>query len=160
LQEIEGGAVEAVRVALFEPDIPQNAATLIRACACLGVPVDIIEPCGFQLSDRRFRRAGLDYVELADLTRHVSWDSFRHNRSDRTVLVTPTAKQRYADFAFQAGDVLVLGRESAGFPDWVNESVADRVSIPMRPGLRSLNVALAGAMVLSEALRQTGGFPK
>ena len=149
-----------MRVALFEPDIPQNAATLIRACACLGVPIDIIEPCGFQLSDRRFKRAGLDYLELADLTRYVSWESFRQSRSNRPVLVTPSAEARYTDFRFRPDDSLVLGRESAGFPDWVEKGVADRVAIPMRPGLRSLNVALAGAMVLGEALRQTNGFPK
>jgi tRNA (cytidine/uridine-2'-O-)-methyltransferase len=144
---------------LFEPDIPQNAATLIRACACLGVPVDIIEPCGFQLSDSRFKRAGMDYLELADVTRHVSWPSFRKNRRNRTVLVTPSAKQRFVDFRFRDSDILVLGRESVGFPDSIQNDVPDQVAIPMRPGLRSLNVALAGAMVLGEALRQTDGFP-
>jgi tRNA (cytidine/uridine-2'-O-)-methyltransferase len=159
LRAIEGGIANVVRVALFEPDIPQNTATLIRACACLGVPVDIIEPCGFQLSDRRFRRAGLDYVELADLTRHVSWDSFRHSRESRKVLVTPTATTRFTDFRFRPDDILVLGRESTGFPEAVGKAVADQVAIPMRAGLRSINVALAGAMVLGEALRQTNGFP-
>jgi tRNA (cytidine/uridine-2'-O-)-methyltransferase len=148
-----------VRVALFEPDIPQNAATLIRACACLGVPVDIIEPCGFQLSDRRFRRAGLDYLDLADITRHVNWDSFRQNRPNRIVLVTTAAKSRYSDFRFLENDILVLGRESEGFPDAIHKSVAEQVAIPMRPRMRSINVALAGSMVLGEALRQTSGFP-
>jgi tRNA (cytidine/uridine-2'-O-)-methyltransferase len=159
LQAGEGGVARAVRVALFEPDIPQNAATLIRACACLGVAVDIIEPCGFQLSDRRFKRAGLDYLEFADITRHVSWDSFRQNRADRSVLVTPSAPLRYTDFRFGQSDILVLGRESVGFPDTIHSIVRDQVAIPMRTGLRSINVALAGAIVLSEALRQTNGFP-
>jgi tRNA (cytidine/uridine-2'-O-)-methyltransferase len=148
-----------MRVALFEPDIPQNAAAIIRACACLGVPVDVIEPCGFLFSDAGFRRAGLDYVERADLLRHASWATFQASRKGRLVLLTTKADLPYTGFAFQPSDTLLLGRESAGVPDTVHEAAEARLKIPMRPGLRSINVAQAGAMVLSEALRQTKGFP-
>lgn len=148
-----------MRLALFQPDIPQNAATMIRACACLGVTIDLIEPCGFALSDQRFRRAGLDYVDRSDLKRHASWEAFRAAVAERAVLITPSASSRYTEFRFAASDVLVLGRESVGFPDWVHESIPHQVCIPMRSGLRSINVALAGAMVLGEALRQTASFP-
>lgn len=148
-----------MRLALFQPDIPQNAATLIRACACLGVTIDLIEPCGFALSDQRFKRAGLDYVDRSDLRRHASWEAFRGSVAARPVLITPTASRTYTEFQFSPDDVLVLGRESVGFPDWMHAAIADQVAIPMREGLRSLNVALAGAMVLGEALRQTASFP-
>lgn len=149
-----------MRLALFQPDIPQNAATLIRACACLGVTIDLIEPCGFALSDQRFKRAGLDYVDRSDLRRHASWEAFRSSVSARPVLITPNTPRVYTDFQFAENDVLVLGRESVGFPDWMLSTVGDQVAIPMRVGLRSINVALAGAMVLGEALRQTASFPK
>jgi tRNA (cytidine/uridine-2'-O-)-methyltransferase len=148
-----------LRLALYQPDIPQNAGSLMRLCACLGVAMDIIEPCGFLLSDRNFRRAGMDYRAGLDLTRHDSWETFRRNRRGRVVLLTTKGAQPYTDFAFAAGDTLLVGRESAGVPEAVHAEVEARLLIPMRPGMRSLNVAQAAAMVLGEALRQTQGFP-
>jgi tRNA (cytidine/uridine-2'-O-)-methyltransferase len=148
------------RLALFEPDIPQNAGALLRLGACLGVPVDIIEPCGFVLGDRRLRRAGMDYLTQADWRRHVSWTSFLAERAPgRLLLLTTRGETRYDRFRFAPGDTLLVGRESAGVPDAVHEAAAARLKIAMRPGARSLNVALAAAMVLGEALRQTEGFP-
>lgn len=149
-----------MRLALYEPDIPQNAGTLMRLCACLGVPMDIIEPCGFILSDKNLRRAGMDYIEHLDLARHMNWESFRAAQAGRRlVLLSTKASQPFTDFEFRTGDVLIAGRESAGVPDIVHEQCDARVFIPMRSGLRSLNVALASAMVLGEALRQTKTFP-
>jgi tRNA (cytidine/uridine-2'-O-)-methyltransferase len=148
-----------MRLALFEPDIPQNAASLIRLGACLGVPVDIIEPCGFLFSESGFRRAGLDYVERADIVRHLSWEAFRAVANGRMVLLTTKAPLAYTQFAFREDDTLLLGRESAGVPDHVHEAAEARLRIPLRSGLRSINVAQAGALVLGEALRQTNGFP-
>jgi tRNA (cytidine/uridine-2'-O-)-methyltransferase len=153
-----------VRLALYEPDIPQNAGSLMRLGACLGVGVDIIEPCGFLLSDRNFRRAGMDYLAHADIRRHESWAQFRDNFSasaaGRLILLTTGGDRTYTDFAFAAEDTLMVGRESAGVPDAVHAAAFARLVIPLRPGLRSLNVAQAAAMVLGEALRQTGGFPE
>ena len=149
-----------MRVALFEPDIPQNAASIIRTCACLGVPVDVIEPCGFVFSDAGFKRACLDYVALADIVRHSSWATFQAKALGRLVLLTTKAALPYTDFAFAPTDTQILGRESAGVPDFVHAAASARVLIPMRPGLRSVNVAQACAMVLGEALRQTKGFPE
>jgi tRNA (cytidine/uridine-2'-O-)-methyltransferase len=149
-----------MRLALFEPDIAQNAASLIRLGACLGVGVDIVEPCGFLFTDRGFRRAGMDYLELAAVTRHTSWDAFRTGRTPgRLILLTTKADRAYTDFAFAADDTLLLGRETAGVPDAVHAAAEARLRIPLRAGLRSINVAQAGAMVLGEALRQTKGFP-
>jgi tRNA (cytidine/uridine-2'-O-)-methyltransferase len=148
-----------MRLALYEPDIAPNAGSLIRLGACLGVPIDIIEPCGFLLSEARFRRAGMDYLEKADMTRHASWAAFRQTRTGRLILLTAKASDPYTGFTFADGDTLMLGRESAGVPDAVHEAADARLCIPMRPGLRSINVAQAGAMVLGEALRQTRGFP-
>jgi tRNA (cytidine/uridine-2'-O-)-methyltransferase len=148
-----------MRLALYEPDIPQNSGTLLRLGACLGVPLDIIEPCGFLLDDKRLRRAGMDYLDLAALRRHACWDDFYAARQGRLVLLTTGAELAYTAFAFQADDILLLGRESAGVPATVHQAVEARVTIPMRGGARSLNVALAAAMVLGEALRQTRQFP-
>jgi tRNA (cytidine/uridine-2'-O-)-methyltransferase len=148
-----------MRLALYQPDIPQNAGSLMRLCACLGVAMDIIEPCGFLLSDRNFRRAGLDYRDGVDLSRHESWTAFSAQKRGRLVLLTTRAAQPYADFAFAPGDILMVGRESAGVPDDVHQAADARLLIPMRAGMRSLNVAQAAAMVLGEALRQTGLFP-
>jgi tRNA (cytidine/uridine-2'-O-)-methyltransferase len=152
-----------MRLALFEPDIPQNAGTLVRLAACLDVGIDIIEPCGFVLSEAGFRRAGMDYVETARIVRHVSWSAFyddhRRGNRGRLVLLTTKASDPYIDFAFAADDTILLGRESAGVPDNVHASADARLRIALKPGLRSLNVAMAGAMVLGEALRQTKGFP-
>lgn len=148
-----------MRLALFEPDIPQNLGAFIRLAACLGVPLDIIEPCGFPLDDKRIRRAAMDYYDHAVIARHASWDAFQHGRrSGRLVLLTTMGAATFPDIAFRADDTLLLGRESAGVPASVH-AVADlRLRIPLKKGTRSLNVALAAAMVLSEALRQTSGF--
>lgn len=152
---------QPMQLALFEPDIPQNTGTLIRLGACLGVPVDIIEPCGFIWSDARLKRAGLDYGPLARVKRHNDWADFQAERSQsgRLILLTTKSSRPYCDFSFQAGDTLILGRESAGAPDAVHQAVDATVTIPMLHPARSLNVAIAAAMVLGEALRQTGGFP-
>jgi len=153
-----------MRLALYQPDIPQNAGALMRLCACLGVALDIIEPCGFLLSDRNFRRAGMDYAPRTDLHRHASWEQFQARRAisgktrGRLILLTTQAAQPYTGFDFAPGDTLLVGRESAGVPQDVHDAADARLLIPMRPGFRSLNVAQAAAMVLGEALRQTGGF--
>jgi tRNA (cytidine/uridine-2'-O-)-methyltransferase len=152
----------APRLALFQPDIPQNAGTLIRLCACLGVAIDLIEPAGFDLSDRNFRRAGMDYLERAAVARHDSFaafDGWRRASGARLVLVETDGAAPYASFAFHRGDILLMGRESAGVTPEARAAAETSVFIPQRPGLRSINVALAAAMVLGEALRQTGGFP-
>ena len=152
-----------MRLVLFEPDIPQNAGALFRLAACLDVPVDLIEPCGFHLDDRRLRRAALDYLEALDLTRHASWQAYARTLAraggGRLVLLTTHAELPYTGFAFRPGDSLMVGRESAGVPDHVHRAADARLRIPIRPHLRSLNVALAAAMVLGEALRQTGQQP-
>ena len=159
-----------MRLALYEPDIPQNAGSLMRLGACLGVGLDIIEPCGFLLSDRNFRRAGMDYLKSADIRRHDSWARFHAGlqipasgggpNKQRLILLTTQGDMAYTDFAFHPDDTLLVGRESAGVPSEVHDAAHARLVIPLRPGLRSLNVAQAAAMVLGEALRQTGGFPK
>jgi tRNA (cytidine/uridine-2'-O-)-methyltransferase len=148
-----------MRLALYEPDIPQNAGALIRLGACLGVALDIIDPCGFLFSAAGLRRSGMDYLELADVTRHASWAAFQETQRGRLILLTSKAEASYIDFAFAPGDTILLGRESAGVPDEVHAAADARLRIAMRVGLRSLNVAQAGAMVLGEALRQTKGFP-
>ena len=149
-----------MRLALFEPDIPQNTGTILRLAACLEVGVDIIEPCGFLLDDRRLRRAGMDYLEIAAFTRHASWNAFRPTVAGRLVLLTTRADLPYADFAFAPDDVLLLGRESDGVPAHVHEAADAQIRVPMQKRARSLNVALAAAIVLAEALRQTGTLPK
>lgn len=147
-----------MRLALYQPDIPQNAGALLRLGACLGVPVDVIEPCGFVLADRRLKRAGMDYLEAAALVRHTSWESFRAGHRGRLVLLTTKAALSYHRFRFRPDDTLLLGSESAGVPDTVHRAAEARLRIPLIAGLRSLNVALAAAMVLGEALRQTEQF--
>ena len=152
-----------MRLALYQPDIPQNTGTILRMAACLGVAVDVIGPTGFDMSDRSLKRSGLDYLEHVDLTRHTSFAAFEGVRGmaepkPRLVLLTSHGAVSHLEFAFQPGDILMLGRESAGVPDAVHEAVDGRVRIPMQAGLRSLNIAVAAAIVLGEALRQTGGF--
>lgn len=154
-----------MRLALYQPDIPQNTGTILRLAACLGVPVDLIGPAGFDFSDRSFRRAGLDYLDHVELVRHESFETFQQARAlgtppSRLVLLTTHAVDAHFKFGFSDGDVLLLGRESAGVPAAVHEVADARVRIPVRAGLRSLNIAVAAAMVLGEALRQTGGFPE
>jgi len=149
-----------MRIALYQPDIPQNTGTILRLAACFGVPVDIIEPAGFPWDDSKLRRAGMDYRELAQVTRHVSWGRFQASRAPgRLVLLTTRAEQSPYQFTFAPDDVLLLGRESAGVPEDVHESCEARLRIPMVAGARSLNVAIAAALTLGEALRQCGGFP-
>jgi tRNA (cytidine/uridine-2'-O-)-methyltransferase len=151
-----------LRLALFEPDIPQNTGALLRLAACLGVEVDLIEPCGFLLDDRRFRRALLDYAAGLKIHRHPSCAAFLAARSvqSRLILMTTAGSIALHYFAFAADDTILLGRESAGVPEAVHRAAAARVVIPLRSPARSLNVALAGAIALGEALRQTGLFPK
>ena len=150
-----------MRLALFQPDIPQNLGAAIRLAACLGVFLDVIEPCAFPLSDRTLKRAALDYGPQARITRHPSWSAFAaapERSRGRLVLFTTRAARPYTEFAFAADDVLLFGRESAGVPDEVHDAAEARLVIPMRPGLRSINVVTAAAMALGEALRQTQGF--
>jgi tRNA (cytidine/uridine-2'-O-)-methyltransferase len=150
-----------MRLALLQPDIPQNAGTMLRLAACLGVAVDIVEPAGFPVSDRAFRRAGLDYLDHVEIVRHVDFAAFeaaRQAAGRRLVLLTTQGDRSHLDGEFREDDILMVGRESAGAPDVVHEAAGLRVAVPMRPGLRSLNVAVAAAIVLGEALRQTGGF--
>lgn len=148
-----------MRLALYQPDIPQNTGAILRLGACMATPVDIIEPCGFLMDDKRLKRAGLDYLDLAQVRRHVSWEAYCQAHQGRLVLLTTKTDCRYDRFAFQPSDSLILGRESAGVPQEVHDRVDQSVTIPMAPGRRSLNVALAAAMVLGEALRQTGTDP-
>lgn len=150
----------ALVLALYQPDIPQNAGTMLRACACLGIGAAIVEPAGFPVSDRHFRRAGMDYLDHVDIHRHVSFAAFedwRRGEGRRLVLLTTRGATPYTDFAFRPDDVLMVGRESAGVPDEVHAAADARIVVPIRPALRSLNVAVAASMVLGEALRQLGG---
>ncbi|MCA0305143.1 MAG: tRNA (cytidine(34)-2'-O)-methyltransferase [Proteobacteria bacterium] len=148
-----------MRLALFEPDIPQNLGAFIRLSACLAVPLHVIEPCGFPVDDKRIRRAAMDYYDLARPVRHASWAAFRRDRPPgRLVLLTTRGAETFPGVAFRPDDTLLLGRESAGVPDEVHAAADLRLRIPLQAGARSLNVALAAAMVLSEALRQTSGY--
>jgi tRNA (cytidine/uridine-2'-O-)-methyltransferase len=149
-----------MRLALYQPDIPQNTGALLRLAACLGVAVDLIEPAGFLFDDRRLRRVGMDYARAASLVRHPSWQDYRAAASGRLVLLSTQAAVAYTVLAYRSDDCLIVGRESAGAPAEVHDAAAVRVRIPMAAGMRSLNVVTAAAMVLGEALRQTGGFPR
>jgi tRNA (cytidine/uridine-2'-O-)-methyltransferase len=156
-------ATATMRLALYQPDIPQNTGAILRLAACLGIDVDIIEPCGFVWSDKYLRRAGMDYLDRITPVRHPSWDVFRETcraAGGRLILLTTGGSIPHTRFAFNGDDCLLLGRESAGVPDTVHEAVDARVRVPMIPGLRSINVAMAAAVVLGEALRQTDGFPE
>jgi len=147
-----------MKLALFQPDIPQNTGTILRLCACLNVEAHIIEPAGFPVSDRHFRRSGMDYLDHVTLLRHDSWSKFeqwRHEKGYRLVLFTTKGVSSYLDYRYGAADILLFGRESAGVPDDVAASADARLVIPIMPGLRSLNIAMAAAMALGEALRQT-----
>jgi tRNA (cytidine/uridine-2'-O-)-methyltransferase len=149
-----------MRLALYQPDIAQNTGTILRLAACFGLEAHIVEPAGFPTSDRAFRRAGMDYLDQVQLVRHASWAAFeawRRERALRLVLFTTRAERSYLDYRFAENDVLLFGRESAGVPEAVHAAADARLLIPMRPGLRSLNVAMACAMAVGEALRQTGG---
>lgn len=148
-----------MRIALFQPDIPQNTGTILRLCACLGLEAHIVEPAGFPVSDRAFRRAGMDYLDQVTIVRHESWRDFeqwRQSEGLRLVLFTTQGATPYLDHRFTDRDILMFGRESAGVPDDVHAAADARLLIPLQPGLRSLNVAMAVAMAAGEALRQTG----
>ncbi len=147
-------------LALYQPDIPQNCGTMLRMCACLGLEAAIIEPAGFPVGDRHFRRAGMDYLDAVRIVRHVSFAAFedwRRQTGRRLVLLSTKADLAYTSFAFRADDIILVGRESAGVPDIVHEAADVRIVIPIRPPLRSLNVAVAAAMTVGEALRQIDG---
>ena len=147
-----------MQIALFQPDIPQNTGTILRLCACLDVAAHIIEPAGFPVSDRHFRRAGMDYLDQVTITRHDSWSRFekwRREKTYRLVLFTTKAADSYLDHRYDPTDLLLFGRESAGVPEEVASAADARLVIPIKPGLRSLNVAMAAAMALGEAVRQT-----
>jgi len=154
-----------MRLAIYEPDIPPNTGTLIRLCACLDVPLDIIEPCGFPWSDKDLKRAAMDYGVLGEVIRHTSWDAFwdafqtARPAGARLILMTTKTQTSFVDFEFSQDDILLVGRETSGVPPEIHDLADACVTIPMRPPARSLNMAVAASMVLSEALRQTGGFP-
>jgi tRNA (cytidine/uridine-2'-O-)-methyltransferase len=150
------------RLAIYQPDIPQNTGTMLRLSACLGVPVEIIEPAAFDVSDRNLRRSGMDYLNHVTVTRHMSWRAFetwRQENKGRLILTTTKGAVPYADFAYRPDDIILVGRESAGVPEEVHQTADARIIIPMQPGMRSLNVAVTAAMILGEALRQTNTFP-
>ncbi len=154
-----------MQIALFQPDIPQNTGTILRLCACMEVAAHIIEPAGFAVSDRNFRRAGMDYLDQVNWTRHDSWAKFEEWRKQagrRLILFTTNGAMSYLDFRYHAPDILLFGRETAGVPQAVADAADARLVIPIKPGLRSLNVAMAAAMALGEAMRQTnpGGGPR
>ena len=145
-----------IALALYQPDIALNVGAAIRLCACLGVPLEIIEPCGFPWDARKIRQSALDYIDHLDLERHTSYTAFKEARKDRRiVLMTTKSALPYTDFSFQAGDILMAGRESAGVPDDIHNAADARVTIPMHGAARSMNVINASAMILGEALRQT-----
>jgi len=151
-----------MHIALYQPDIAANAGTILRLAACLGIAAHIIEPAGFPTSDRAFRRAGMDYLDRVTLTRHDSWAAFerwRRREALSLALFTTQAARPYLEHTFRPAEVLLFGRESSGVPEEVHAAADARLVIPMRPGLRSLNVAMACAIVVGEALRQTNRFP-
>ncbi len=148
----------SLHIALYQPDIAGNTGTILRLAACLDLSVDIIEPAGFDVSDRNLKRAGMDYIAAAALTRHISWahfDTWRREAGHRLILASTKAADRYTDFLFRSDDILLFGRESAGVPDAVHDSADGRILIPMVEGQRSINVAMSAAMIAGEALRQT-----
>lgn len=149
-----------IRLALYQPDIPQNLGNLLRLAACMNIGVDVIEPCGFPFDDRRLKRAGMDYLDRVSLTRHRSWAAFQAQRHGRLLLLTTAGERAYTAFDFRLGDLLMVGRESAGVPSDIHQAADARLLIPMVPSLRSINVASAAAMVVGEALRQLDGFPQ
>lgn len=155
-----------MRLALFQPDIPQNTGTLLRLGACLDLPIDIIEPCGFIFNEKAMKRAGMDYLHLASYQRHNSWQDFLEYREahkeeyGRIILMTTKSTTRYTDFKFKPNDIILMGRESAGVPEAVHQLADARLTIPMNENARSINVAVSAVMVIGEALRQTNSFPK
>jgi len=152
-----------MKLALYQPEIPQNTGTLMRLCACFGIAIDLIEPCGFHFSDRTLKRSGMDYLQHINYFRHPSWDRFfeqRKKENHRIILMTPHTDHTYLDHHFTESDILLLGRESDGVPSSVAQAVDAKIKIPMKPQMRSINLALSGAIVLAEAMRQTNLFPQ
>lgn len=149
-----------MRIALFQPDMAGNVGTILRLAACFGAAVDIIEPCGFPFSDRKLKRSAMDYAAAAQIARHADWAAFRAATPGRLVLLTTRGATRLPDAGFRADDVLLLGSEGAGVPDFVHDAARLTVRIPLRPGFRSLNVAVAAGIALAEAMRQTGSLPE
>ena len=149
-----------MRIALYQPDIAGNVGTILRLAACVGVPVDIIEPCGFAFSERGLRRSGMDYADGVETTRHADWNDFEAQLPGRLILLSTKAAVPLWEAAFSPGDTLLFGSEGAGVPDLVHDRADLRVRIPMRPNFRSLNVAVSAGIALAEALRQTGGWPE
>lgn len=150
-------------IALYQPDIPQNTGTILRLAACLNVTVHLIEPAGFPISDSALKRAGMDYLERAAMTRHINFETFekwRRDASRRLLLLTTKTELAYTEFTYKPGDILLMGRESTGVPEDIHTLADGRLTIPMAEGMRSLNVAVSTGMVLGEALRQTQAFPK
>lgn len=150
----------AMRIALYQPEIPGNVGAILRLAACFSVDVDIVEPCGFVFSDARMKRAGMDYIDHVSVSRHADWESFRAQAGGRLVLLSSKAQTRLSDFAFAPDDVLLMGQESAGVPDRVRDVCDARVRIPLNPAVRSLNISVATGIALAEALRQTGQLPQ
>lgn len=149
-----------MHLVLFQPEIPQNVGTIMRFAACMGIPLDVVEPCGFLFTDKHLKRAGMDYVELATTQRFLSWKAFCDERKgSRRIAVSTTSSQNYSDFSFEPTDLLIMGQESTGFPPDVLDDCHEAVAIPMVTGRRSLNLALAAAIVTTEALRQTRQLP-
>jgi tRNA (cytidine/uridine-2'-O-)-methyltransferase len=148
-----------MRIALYQPEIPGNVGAVLRLSACFGVGVDIVEPCGFVWSDARLKRAGMDYIDHVAITRHADWAAFRAACAGRLVLLSSKAETRLPDFAFEPGDTLLMGQESAGVPDAVRDACDARVRVPLNPAVRSLNVSVAAGIAVAEALRQTGQLP-
>ena len=143
------------KIALYEPDIPQNTASIVRTCSCLGAQLEIIEPCGFLLSDKRFKRVVMDYASLSKIVRHNSFEAFKKKyKKSRIVLMTTKAKKLYHKFKFKKNDMLLFGKESAGVPEEIHRILKNKIKIPMNKKTRSLNVAMSVAIVASEALRQ------
>jgi len=149
-----------MRLALYQPDQPGNVGSILRLGACLGVPVDVIEPCGFAFSDRALKRAAMDYRSLADFRRHAGWEAFERQARGRIVLLTTAAPLALPQARFEPGDILLLGSESGGVPQAVHDRAGMRVRIPQREGTRSLNIAVAAGIALAEAMRQTEGWPQ
>jgi tRNA (cytidine/uridine-2'-O-)-methyltransferase len=163
LQPTAGNPPPPLRIALYEPDIPQNTGTILRLCACLGVEAHLVGPAGFPSTDRAFRRAGMDYLDRVTIGRHISWETFdgwRRENGLKLTLFSTRATASYLDHAYSRDQILLFGRESAGVPEAVHEAAENRLLIPIRPDLRSINVAMTCAMAVGEALRQTNGFPK
>jgi tRNA (cytidine/uridine-2'-O-)-methyltransferase len=152
-----------MRIALYQPEIAGNLGTILRTCACLDVPVDIIEPCGFPFSDRSLKRAGMDYFEHVQYTRHADWDAFRetvNGQDARIILLSSKADLPHHGFAYRKSDILLFGSEGSGVPQTIHDQCDGRITIPMKANMRSLNLAVSAGMALGEALRQTGQFPE